>query len=63
MTHFRSITVNTMHESNGSGGEDDDDDDDDKKRVVSVTQGYLLVLCRTIAAYCRNQNIEVFAGR
>jgi hypothetical protein len=60
MAHFRYITVNTMHKINGGGGGGGGDDDDDKERVVSVTQSYRL-MCRTVAAYCRNQNAEFFA--
>jgi hypothetical protein len=54
MAHFRYITVNTMHKINGDGG------GGGKERVVSVTQSYRL-MCRTVAAYCRNENVEFLA--
>ena len=56
MAHFRYITVNTMHQINGGGG-----GGDDKERVVSVTQSYRL-MCRTVAAYCRNQKCRGFCS-
>ena len=58
--HVSRIRVN---DGGGGGGGGDDDDDDDKERVVSVTQSYRLIMCRTVAAYCRNQNVEFFARR
>jgi hypothetical protein len=54
VAQFRYVTVNTMRKIDGGGG------GGGKERVASVTQSCRL-MCRTVVAYCRNENVEFSA--